>query len=763
MPILPNIHVSCAGGSDGTARIYVRDGITFPYSYWLIRNDTDTLFTGIFSGNYDPFNATTFRICTGLMAGNYKLIVHDINGCETYRLATLNEPLPISVSFDVLQYNGSDISCRGYSDGSVTLNVTGGNGGYTYLWSGPDGFTAATKDISGLIAGDYICIVTDLMGCIESDTVTLIDPPGMILEGSEVSVSNDGNYNISCHGARDGYIKQTITGGSGNYTYLWIGPDGYTADTKDISGLKAGVYSCTVTDVNGCVLTPQPSFELIEPEILDIESVSSVSPDGNFNIGCFGGTGSIDVSVTGGSIGSYSYQWGTTDGSGIIDGQEDQNNLTSGTYHLLVTDDNGCTDEDDITLTQSPAIETELIPSHITCQSSGFDNGTINLNVTGGVSPYLYLWSTGETSEDISGLTEGHYSVTVTDANGCSVIDSVRINLPPPLSYDLILSDYNGYNISCSGSTDGAIQINPTSGTPPYIFEWEGPGGFISNTNDISELHSGQYILQITDSNFCTVLDTVYLTEPGELNMIVTLSQSITGDHNISCAGGKTGSILIESVNNAGPVTYLWADGELGNERTDLMAGNYRVIITDSNGCSADSLITLTEPDSIRLTFTTTQPFCPDMPDGGILLTVSGGTNYGYTYQWSDGSTTQNINTAVSGLYSVLVTDANECVVTGSVMMSPLNDLCLSIPNAISPNGDLINDEWNIGLKELYPEMEVRIFNRWGELIWKSDRGYPHPWDGRSKGNPLPVDSYHYTIDLHNGTRPLIGHITIVK
>jgi gliding motility-associated-like protein len=111
----------------------------------------------------------------------------------------------------------------------------------------------------------------------------------------------------------------------------------------------------------------------------------------------------------------------------------------------------------------------------------------------------------------------------------------------------------------------------------------------------------------------------------------------------------------------------------------------------------------------------------------------------------------------------VVVTDANGCSFRDSVMIHPINEICLRIPNAISPNGDLINDEWNIGLKELYPEMEVKIFNRWGELIWKSARGYGVPWDGRSKGNVLPVDSYHYTIDLHNGSRPLIGHVTIVK
>ncbi|HBC77018.1 MAG TPA: hypothetical protein DEO60_11555, partial [Bacteroidales bacterium] len=766
LPVLPNIHVSCPGGSDGSARIYVRDGITSPYEYWLVRNETDTLFTGFFSGNYDTGNPSTYRVCTGLRSGNYKLIIRDINGCETYRTGELKEPAPIVVTFEKSNYSGSDISCRGYSDGSAKATVTGGNGSYTYLWYpsvGTLGVSHNTNLLDSIPAGKYYLLITDLLGCTKTDSVTLIDPPGMVLTGSEVSHSNDNNYQISCFGASDGYIRLTISGGSGNYTYLWAGPDGYSATTRDISGIKAGTYTCTVTDIYGCKLMPLPSFTLTQPAQLVISSLLSVSADGSYNINCNGGNGSADLTVTGGSSGTYSYVWNTSDGSGIAAGQQDQNSLKAGTYHIIVTDYNGCIASKDITLTQPPAIVTVMVPTHITCQVSGFNNGSINLSVSGGITPYLYNWSTGAAVQDISGLTEGWYYVSVTDANGCLKTDSAFINLPPPLTYDQVLPDYNGYNISCNGKADGYIQINPTSGTPPYIFSWQGPGSFSSSSKDISGLGSGRYILHITDSYLCEVRDTIDLTEPGIMGIVITKSLSVTGENNINCAGGKTGSIMAGVVNNAGPVSYLWADGVIGSERTGLVAGNYKVITTDSNGCSADSVITLTEPDSIRISFSVTQPFCTDMPDGGIAVTVTGGTNSGYTYLWSDNSVSQNITTAVSGLYSVKVTDANGCFARDSVIIHPLNEVCLVIPNAISPNGDLINDEWNIGLKELYPEMEVKIFNRWGELVWKSARGYGVPWDGRSKGNILPIDSYHYTIDLHNGSRPLIGHVTIVK
>ncbi len=765
-PILPNINVSCPGGNDGTARIYVRDGLTYPYTYWFIRNDIDTVATGVFTGNYDFADPLTYRICTGLMAGQYKLVVNDINGCETYRPGELKEPAPILISFDISNFNGSNISCRGYNDGSAAATVTGGNGSYTYFWysaSGSLSVSTTTNVLDSIPAGKYYLRVTDLLGCIKTDSVTLIDPPGMVLTASEVSQSIDGNFEISCNGASDGYIKLTIHGGSGNYTYLWVGPDGYLTTTKDISGLKAGLYTCTVTDINGCVLMPQPVFSLSQPDLLAITSVKSVSADGSYNITCFGGTGAVDVTVIGGSTGSYTYNWTTSDGAGISQGQQDQNSLRAGTYHLVVTDANGCIATADIVLTQPLALVTELIPSHITCQVSGFNNGSINLNVSGGIGSYSYLWSTGAITQDISGLSEGYYSVRVTDTNGCQKTDSARIDLPPPLTFAQVLSEYNGFNISCNGKADGSILINPTSGTPPYIFSWQGPQAFTATTKDISGLKAGQYIILVTDSNLCSVLDTINLTEPEKLSMIITPSVSITGEHNINCADGNTGSVSLTAVNYAGTADYLWADGATGSFRAGLKPGDYKIIITDSNGCSADSSVTLTAPDSIRLSFSVTQPFCTDMPDGEILLNVTGGTNAGYAFLWSDNSTTQNISTAVSGIYSVTVTDMNSCSVSDSVMIHPENEICLEIPNAISPNGDLINDEWNIGLKDLYPEIEITIFNRWGEMIWKSERGYPLPWDGRSKGSVLPIDSYHYIIDLNNGTRPIIGHITIVK
>ncbi|MBA4321557.1 MAG: hypothetical protein C0408_01945, partial [Odoribacter sp.] len=645
--------------------------------------------------------------------------------------------------------------------------ISGGRGGYTYRWYTFNGNIPGainTYRIDNIIAGKYYLETKDVLGCVKIDSLVMTEPNGMLLSAYQLSSSADANFNISCNGGNDGFIKLTITGGSGIYNYNWTGPGGFTSTTRDITGLIAGTYSATVIDLNGCILMPQPAYTLTQPAALSIAETKSLAPDGLNNINCNGGTGSINLTITGGSIGTYKYNWSTVNGSGLVNGQKDQSALTAGTYHIVVTDSNLCVSVKDITLTQPQPLITSLTPTHITCQAAGFDNGSIDLTVTGGASPYIFNWSNGAFSEDINSLTQGLYKVTVTDGNGCLKKDSVIINLPPSLTFTSNLSSFNGVNIRCFGLSDGSIQIIPVTGKSPYIYNWTGPDGYVSSNQNITGLKAGQYSLQITDANLCTATGIFNLSEPGKLDMTVSLSASTVGGFNINCAGTSTGSINLEAVNNVGTTNWLWSDGYTGKSHSNIPAGTYRVILTDLNNCNKDSTIILTEPDSIKISFDISQAFCPDSPDGEIQINVTGGIiGAGYSYKWSDNSTSQNLANILKGKYRVIVTDANNCSVKDSVEMEPLNETCLVIPNAISPNGDNINDVWNIGMIHLYPQMEIKIFNRWGEILWRSERGYPNPWDGRSKGALLPIDSYHYIIDLHNGSKPVLGNVTIVR
>lgn len=340
---------------------------------------------------------------------------------------------------------------------------------------------------------------------------------------------------------------------------------------------------------------------------------------------------------------------------------------------------------------------------------------------------------------------------------------SVRIH--PRLKYAREVSDYNGYNISCAGAGNGYIRIIPDPHQAPYTFSWNGPAGYTSANESISGLTPGIYVLSLTGKEGCNITDTIKLNEPGKLGMNIIASESPDRLYNIACAGGRTGSVEVSALNNVGQVDYIWSDGYIGSERVNLSAGTYRMILSDSNNCRADSTFTLTEPEKIRITFEVTSPSCPEKPDGAVKPSVTGGsvTSMDYTYFWSDNSTEKNLVNVPEGSYILTVTDDNGCFETKEILIRSPNESCLIIPEAFSPNGDNINDVWRIGDIEYYPDCDITVFNRWGQMVWKSGRGYPNPWDGKSEGKKLPIDSYHYVISLKKGSKFIVGNVTIVK
>jgi gliding motility-associated-like protein len=447
--------------------------------------------------------------------------------------------------------------------------------------------------------------------------------------------------------------------------------------------------------------------------------------------------------------------------------------LTNATYKFTVTDASGCTSVASSDVVIFPVQGAPSAPILVTLRQPTCATATGSIALNG--LPETGTWtinpgaiSGSSSSIIISELAAGTYNYTVSNADGCTSLASTDIvinsqpTIPPApaseVSYD------NGFNISCSGSSDGFIRINPSGETAPYIFNWSGPGGFTSTSKDISGLKAGQYILSVTDVNECIITETFDLTEPPQMGMTVTRSVSSDGVYNINCADAQTGYVSISATNYIGSANYLWSDGYAGSDRSNLTAGSYEIIITDSNNCRADSIITLTAPDRISISFDVIKPFCPDKPNGEITSTVAGGiAGSDYSYLWSANSTGKNLSNILEGKYTLIVTDLNGCSVKDSVGVKAVNETCLIIPNAFSPNGDLINDVWNIGNIDLYPLIQVTVINSWGQTVWRSERGYPKPWDGRSNGIMLPIDSYFYIINLHNGSKPIAGSVTIIK
>ena len=767
---LDSFNISCIDGSDGEVWLIFGSGIYPPYNYWLTNPVGDTIDTGT------AINGEVIKVGS-LYKGTYEMIVKDDAGCYNSWHYELKEPNPMNIEWSSPVYiDPYNISCNGYNNGSIKVdNVFGGNGNYSYFWTGSITGDPTERDQSNLIAGTYYLEITDTLGCVSTDSITLIEPDGIELIDSVLSVTADGNNNISCNGGSDGSIDITIQGGSGEYTFNWTGPVGSGIDptAEDQSGITDGSYNVQVSDEIGC--GKYYSFELTEPESLEISSILSVSIDGNFNINCSGGNeGDIDITVSGGSVGNYSYQWSTTNGSGLTETDEDQSGLTAGTYNVIVTDLNGCTIERTYMVTEPEPLEASIIGTDITCDP-GLDDGMADLTVTGGTGQgtYSFIWSNGETREDITGLVEGIYIVTVTDERNCTIKDSVRMHLPPPLIFRIdSISAYNDVNISCYGYMDGLIHTSVISGTPVYNYSWTGPDGFISSDSVIVNLGAGIYNLHVVDSKNCMGDSTIELTEPDSLIMAVSTSGSLVGGYNLNCYGDNNATIDLEISGGTPEYIYSWTTGEITASLSMLEAGNYAVVVRDQNSCSIDSSISITQPEPLSDSAIVTDAYCPDLPNGEIILNVTGGVVIsGYTYLWSNNATTENITDLKTDTYSVLITDDNLCELRDTFIVYFERSACLKIPTGFSPNGDNINDIWRIGIEpypyieifELYPNVVIEIFNRWGELVFRSDKGYTNPWDGTFKGKMLPIDSYHYVINLHDGTKSVVGNITIVR
>ena len=237
-PSPPNYNLTCIGDLDGGVTVMVTAGITPPYDYWLVKNETETLYSGQFSNTYEASDPTTFTHYSGLGAGNYTLIIHDVNGCENRYSAAIKAPPPIVATFNKSQYDGGyNVSCKGYNNGSISIqSITGGRpGSHLYNWSTTDGLIPGPTNlnhIDNLIAGTYYVEITDVTPCTQLLSTVITEPGGMQLTGYQLSKSPDGNFNVSCNGGNDGTISMTITGGSGNYVYSWTGPAGFTAQQK---------------------------------------------------------------------------------------------------------------------------------------------------------------------------------------------------------------------------------------------------------------------------------------------------------------------------------------------------------------------------------------------------------------------------------------------------------------------------------------------------------------------------------------------------
>lgn len=578
--------------------------------YWTIMNGAG----GVISDTVNP--TATF---TGAAGINY-----------TLRWTIINPPCNVS-------YNDVNIIFHEMPTGSVTpltsfiCNGSGvtltANGTGSFLWNTGD--TTSSLTLNNLSSGTIYSVSVTLGLCQIVLQSSVFVNPQMFL--------NIDSLAVSCFAGNNGTASVSVTGGAFPYFYLWS--DGQT--TNPAINLTTGTYSVTVTEgstlhctVSGNIAVPQPSA----PISIIIDSVNNV---------CFGrNEGWINSSVNGGTP-PYTFLWNNGRTTDSI------SNLTAGRYTVTVTDFNHCTLIRNIDITQPSRLTITIDSSNVTC--NGLNNGWISAIVNGGTLQYTYLWNIGNITPNLTNLSPGLYSVTVTDLNSCISVRPVNITEP-----DLLTVQIDSGNVNCYNAMNGWANAIVAGGTLPYSYTWSNGWNTALNEN----LGPGNYSVHISDAHNCSTDGDVSISQPDEL----TLSENYS---DVLCHGENTAWIHVTVLGGIPPYQYNWSNGQTNDSIAALTSGNYTLTVTDNNFCLLIRSFDITEPDPLSISITAVDERCLDYCDGSAEALVSGGMAP-YSYEWTT-IPVQNNSIATdlcTGNYSLTVIDANQCTINESTVIS---------------------------------------------------------------------------------------------
>jgi hypothetical protein len=591
--------------------------------------------TGLGNGGPTP---VVLPSAFNLPAGQYAFYVDaDVDYTDQAVGTTYSTPeLTLTVGVGMCSaFSGSPNVGRAWN-GNIHYTKTDG---FDYLWSNGD----TTEDVSGLSAGVYSVTITDYNSCTATQSFTVYEPLPIL-------PSLDSLVSISCNGGSNGAVYITVAGGTTPYSFSWSNG----SNSEDLVGVAAGIYTGTITDANGCTFV-SPQVPITEPTAIAIavDSVTNVTCNGAAN-------GVVDVSVSGGAPG-YSYLWSN---SAIT---EDLSGLSGGNFTLTVTDNDGCTAVGSSITVAEPAALTVVLDSVLNNICNGESHGNAYVTADGGTTPYTFNWSDNSTNEDLTQVAAGAYSLTVTDANGCTT-GPLSATISEPAVVAIALDSVQ--NALCNGDSNAAVYVTVSGGTGSYTYNWN--TGSVSE--DITSLAAGTYALTATDVNGCTASFSQAVTEPTALN--------VSGDStlNVACFGGSTGGIYISVAGGTTPYSFSWSNGSSNEDLVGVPAGSYTGTLTDANGCvSTSPSIAITEPASALSATSSATDQIQGGAQGSVNLSVSGGTSP-YSFNWSNGATTEDLSSVAAGIYTCTITDANGCTVTQKDTV----DLIIGIENVVA-------------------------------------------------------------------------------
>jgi hypothetical protein len=589
---------------------------------------------------------------TSLNAGSYGVFITDNHGCKTI----LSNPVLITQPDAPLLI--SDLEVKNLSgfetqNGSISVEISGGTPTYVYEWrnKGISSIIGNKPTLDKLPIGTYELTLVDSHNCSIKKEYTLTQPDKLVI----TSITQETTSAIKCYGDKTGILEATIIGGVLPYTYNWyniLTPNITASTTNPSETLVAGTYELKVTDANGNTFTLK-SNPISEPTLLKINSSTK-------NVSCKNGNdGAITIAPSGGT-GTSTINWSTGNNTNI----NTINNLYAGSYTVNITDKNQCHTTETIKITEPEILYVSKITKNPP-SALGLQDGSIEIQISGGTPNYNYLWYNGSknliysdlnqpSNTSINNIFAGQYFVTVKDANGCAIVEKDLDKVDP-----LVLSVNQINIVKCNGNATASIKAIASGGTPIYYYKWyksTDPLNAVGIAETLVNVTAGTYYVVLSDSfGLSKQSDNITITEPAILNNTLLSEYTLCGD-------AKDWSITTAPIGGTAPYTYLWNVSDRTDNLQNVVPANYSVLVTDNQGCTITKNITITAPIHLATAETITKPTCFEGSDATIVLASSGGQGP-YTYLWNTGEKSNILRNASAKEYSVAVTDSKGCVI----------------------------------------------------------------------------------------------------
>lgn len=721
---------TCFGINNGSIQVAISGGVPFSFgdSYHID-----------WSGP-NGFTSSISNI-SNLAPGDYTISITDQQNCSTTKKYTIIEPNEIVIT-SVLE---KDITCFNDADGKITIAIAGGSPAYTINWTKNGIPFSNAQNLSNLSPGTYEVTVSDIYNCGPKTALfTITEPPVL-------AVSLAGKTNVLCYGDATGVITINNTGGTLPYTYAWNGPNSFSSTNQNLTHLIAGTYNLIITDHSGCTQNLTETITQNSEIIITATSTPIICYNDN--------NASINIAVSGG-VGPYQISWSNLGNGTSMD------NLSAGDYLVTITDALNCIKTLNVNIPEAPIFTIRPVVKNISC--FGAKNGSIKLNLVGGIAPIKLTWSDNSSSgTERNNLAPGTYTVTIVDAKPCTITKTFIIIEPQLLALSANVT--NAFD--CNDAKSGSINLLVSGGTPPFTYNWSNG----STNEDLTHLSSGNYLVTVTDFNGCSEQAQYNINRP---SAIVTKVDTKT---DFDCETKYVKQTFAANVTGGMPPYQLvWSSGKVSGANNEIMntSQNGTVIlnVTDNLGCKSNytfnvDIPVLGEPSFDTTSFALTTYGIYSISDP-IVFTNNSTGNYISTYwDFGDGIASNEINPTHTfvkeGTYLITqtVTYPFGCVYKYTSSLKIEKGYDLITPNGFTPNGDGINDTFKPLFKG-FKTIDLNVYDTWGELIYSEKGNNLRGWDGKIKGTESENGNYYFKVSgvtFYGTTINTNGPFTLIK